>query len=504
MTEPRRGRVLMIVDNAITSDSRVQKAAKSAAEHGWDVTLLGRKMKKGELGKYMIGDAKVLRVLVPHVLYHRRYEYRRAGLRSPLAYPPGKLATYREQEVRAWKADLRFRQALLASDRSNPLLKTWLALCLFGAKVSGRWVAYRAGRTEAVRIHRTTVDHPIDKFTLWFWKKALGKRAWRRLDPGVWDWELAFGPVIDRIRPDIIHANDQLMLSVGARAATRAKAAGRDVKLVWDAHEFVPGVVRPSAHRRWHDAHMALEAQFAPYADAVVTVSETVGEMLVEEHGLGERPAIVLNAPSSGEVKGDGSSPDIRALCGLGPDVPLLVYSGGSDVQRGLGLMVEALPLLPAAHVVFVVYNVASPSVVKLWDRAVRLGVGDRLHILPYVPIEDIVPFLATADLGVIPIHDTVNHGISLITKFFEYSHARLPILVSDVKTMAAMVRQTGQGEVFVAEDLDSYVVGVNKILADRDSYVSAYDKPGLLEEWTWEKQADVLDGVYSRLLEQG
>ena len=41
------------------------------------------------------------------------------------------------------------------------------------------------------------------------------------------------------------------------------------------------------------------------------------------------------------------------------------------------------------------------------------------------------------ADLGVIPIHHWPNHEIALITKFFEYSHARLPIVVSDVRTMA-------------------------------------------------------------------
>ena len=35
------GRVVMLVDNGVDGDSRVQKAARSAAEAGWDVTLLG-------------------------------------------------------------------------------------------------------------------------------------------------------------------------------------------------------------------------------------------------------------------------------------------------------------------------------------------------------------------------------------------------------------------------------------------------------------------------------
>ena len=34
-------RVVMLVDNGVDGDSRVQKAARSAAEAGWQVTLLG-------------------------------------------------------------------------------------------------------------------------------------------------------------------------------------------------------------------------------------------------------------------------------------------------------------------------------------------------------------------------------------------------------------------------------------------------------------------------------
>ncbi|HEV8175468.1 MAG TPA: glycosyl transferase family 1, partial [Actinoplanes sp.] len=36
-----RGRVVMLVDNGVHGDSRVQKTARSAADAGWDVTLLG-------------------------------------------------------------------------------------------------------------------------------------------------------------------------------------------------------------------------------------------------------------------------------------------------------------------------------------------------------------------------------------------------------------------------------------------------------------------------------
>ncbi len=125
----------------------------------------------------------------------------------------------------------------------------------------------------------------------------------------------------------------------------------------------------------------------------------------------------------------------------------------------------------------------------------------DRVHLLPYVAPEHVVEYVAAADIGVHPTHHHLNHEISLATKFFEYSHARLPIVVSDVKTMSEMVRRSGQGEVFRAEDLDDYVRAIRAVLDDPEKYRSAYDKPGLLEDWTWRKQAEVLDGLYEQLL---
>ena len=47
---PVRGRVVMLVDNEVTGDSRVQKTARSAAEAGWDVTLLGCAPTTGQAG----------------------------------------------------------------------------------------------------------------------------------------------------------------------------------------------------------------------------------------------------------------------------------------------------------------------------------------------------------------------------------------------------------------------------------------------------------------------
>ncbi|MDM4718294.1 glycosyltransferase family 4 protein [Micromonospora sp. WMMA1363] len=498
----------MLVDNGVHGDSRVQKAARSAAEAGWEVILLGRSP-GGPAQSWRLGGAEVRLIPMSDPLHRRRHEFRRAWLRWPLAYPPNGIAAHRQQSVKAWRADLAVRAAQLAvANQATPRLelrRRALRAEEMIARVAGKWVSARHWMLTQAR-RRRRLRNPWDRAYTTFWQVVKGGGAWRKLEPGLWDWELAFGPVLDDLRPDLIHANDFRMLGVAARVKIRAAARGHEIKVVWDAHEFLPGLRPRQDNARWLPANRAHEREYATVADAVVTVSEALADLLVREHGLTERPAVVMNAPSMGDAHlGDvGHVPDLRSLCGIGSGTPLLAYSGGIAPVRGVDVMVDGLSQLPGVHIALVSLppgQSSTPSIDGLLARAVRLGVADRVHVLPYVPYDQVARFLSAGDAAVSPLIHLPNHEIALSNKFFEYSHARLPIVVSDVKTMAEMVRTTGQGEVFRAKDVDDYVRAVRAVLADPERYRAAYDRPGLLQSWTWEAQAAVLDAVYHRLL---
>jgi glycosyltransferase involved in cell wall biosynthesis len=359
-----------------------------------------------------------------------------------------------------------------------------------GGGLKGRLLARGGPLLRAARLAR----RPLERAQVLFWTARLGDRAWRRLEPGLWNYERLFGPVIDELAPDLIHAHDFRMLGVGARAVERTRPAGRTVKLVWDAHEFLPGARPRRDNARWLPAHLAYEREYVPAADAVVTVSDALADLLRREHHLATQPTVLLNAPSA--AAGDDTPvPDLRALCGVGAETPLLVYGGSATPQRGLGTVVEALPLLDGVHLALVVADPAAPYIVEL-------TASERVHAVPYVPHAQVPAFLSAADAGVIPIHHWPNHEIALITKFFEYSHARLPIVVSDVRTMADTVRATGQGEVFRAGDAADFARAARAVLDDPKRYRAAYEGPDSpLPGWTWEAQATKLDAIYERLL---
>lgn len=310
------------------------------------------------------------------------------------------------------------------------------------------------------------------------------------------DGETTFGKIIDELKPDIIHANDCDTLGLALRAKKRAAWSGRSIAVLYDAHEYVQGVHRK--HPTWQIAMTLLERSSIKRVDAVMTVSETIAGMLSDDYKLSVRPTVVLNAPRRVQPAIDGVRKTIRTKIGLGTDVPLHIYVGAAAPQRGLDTMVEALVQAPDHHIGLVV-QVSAPYVKKLLQKASALGVADRVHVHPYVPEWYVSTFASDATSGVIPILHHPNHEISLVTKYFEYLHAKIPIIVSDVKTMAEEVLLQGNGLVFTAGNADELAEAYKKITDEHPRFIKAITE-SMLDEYSWEQQGDKLIGAHDGL----
>jgi glycosyltransferase involved in cell wall biosynthesis len=310
------------------------------------------------------------------------------------------------------------------------------------------------------------------------------------------DTEIAFGKMIDQIDPDIIHANDCDTLGLALRAQKRASARGKKVAILYDAHEYIQGVHRK--HPVWQSAMSLLERSSIKRVDTVMTVSETIAGMLSDDYKLKTRPTVVLNAPRRIQPKIDAKMKTIRTKIGLAPEVPLHIYVGAAAPQRGLGAMIDALVKAKGHHVGLVV-NPESAFVKKLQAHAISIGVADRVHVHPYVPEWYVSTFSSDATSGVIPILHYPNHEISLVTKYFEYLHARIPIIVSDVKTMAEEVLLQGNGLVFTAGLAEELADRFIEIVAERARFTSAITE-SMLDEYSWERQGDKLVSAHDHL----
>ena len=299
-------------------------------------------------------------------------------------------------------------------------------------------------------------------------------------------------PIALKMQPNIVHAHDYTALPLAGAVVDALRAKGKAVHLVYDAHEYVPGVAHLTVPMA--ALYTKLERQYSEKAAAVLSVSEPMNDLLMDQLQITKRPTVVANDPL---VEGQQNSVrNLREDIGISADIPLLVYSGAVAPQRGIQTALAALPQLAGVHLVLIA-NPTNKSVIDLVSSA--KNVADRFHVVPYVPNSELVSYLSSADIGLIPILHRLNHEISLITKFGEYMQARLPILVSDVKTMSAEVRKLGNGEVFIAEDVADFVRAARLVLENPAHYRAAYT-PEVLSERSWERQAEILLATYNQI----
>ncbi|MFZ1613612.1 MAG: glycosyltransferase, partial [Holophaga sp.] len=95
-------------------------------------------------------------------------------------------------------------------------------------------------------------------------------------------------------------------------------------------------------------------------------------------------------------------------------------------------------------------------------SEAARLGIAERIHLLPGVCPEAVSEALQGADLAIIPQTDKcLNNAYCLPNKLFEAIHAGLPVVVSRLPEMSEMVTALGIGWTFQpgsAEDLTKVI----------------------------------------------
>jgi glycosyltransferase involved in cell wall biosynthesis len=500
--------IVMMVANDVSTDSRVKKEALALAETGARVTVLGL-ARDGVRSFELLGDALILRIPVHFRLRDERRRRRRAkrDWRPPLiGYRGRAIEEARRVRVRARLEDVKASSGYALARREDGT--TGSARYGIGVVVRKvRYVRWKAAGA-ALRV-RSAGGRRLGKAIAFCWKgwdwivsHITWPARWRPLLPEVHDFELALGPVLDQLRPDAVHAHDMHLIGVAVRAAGRASLKGRRMGVVYDAHEYVAGMAKyPPRTPRSIAAWTNHEGEYVHMTDRIITVSPGLAAALKTRYRLAAEPAVVLNSPSLGAVENDGVS--VRARAGVADDAPLLVYSGGLTPARGVDVVIEALAHLAGVHLAVVCVPDNSVRFVEiLREKAARSGVAQRVHFLNPVRPTEVVEFLRSADVGVHPlVAGVANHDIALPNKLFEYIHAGIPTVVSDLPSLGTFVRTWAVGKAFRPGDPKDLARQVEAILADRERFRVATRSPELLEEISWSRQVGVLRGVYEELL---
>jgi glycosyltransferase involved in cell wall biosynthesis len=475
-------KVLMMVDNAIVGDSRVQKTAKSVSDLGHEVLLLGRDLGNPELPKDM-GNVKIVRVEVEVPISDFLHTHPRKSLGSVFRYHGRAQVDYARAKIALQKFSIAHVEAAGGSTLFSKVHERIM---------TGFFAIRRAQYSRAWRIQNSKIGI-VNRARALRFKLSNNPSPLFCISPTIYEYESAYMPVAIEFQPDVIHAHDFRLAGTGARMASILAASGKRPKVIYDAHEFLEGI---SGFSPSDTVGYLLNESFATKnSDRIITVSDDISELLLNKYSLPELPAVVLNAPTSLSLT--PCPRKLREDCGVNDSVPLGVYLGGLAAKRGISPVLEAMENIPELHFAFVA-NVNAYNTVFL-EEAEKRGISNRVHLIPYVAPSEIVEFVSSATFGLAPYLHDINHEVSLPSKFYEYAIAKLPIVGSDVRVVKRTIEQYGIGEVFTAGDPKTLAEAMSKVINNHPTYVSKY-LTAPVSSWTWEAQEQVLNLVYESL----
>lgn len=462
-------RVVLFRHAPVDIDSRVKKFATTLSRGGYEPIIISLEAAGGRSGEYVLGDGiRVIRVPLT----------RRPAQPGPTGNLEARRAAHRRRRVH--RERIRGVNPASAKAAAKWLLET------------GRVAALKAGsfaedlkyRAQLERRRRAGLNDPF-----------VVDGVERHL-PVVYDIAHTLTDLLVELRPDVLHAHHPQVLLAAREALARLRAEGRVPRFYYDARENFAGIPpQEQGLVAAHEALIACERAMIGRADATSTVSEPIADVLRDTYRLPARPSVFLNMPPVSRHDGPTT---VREAAGLGPDVPLVVYSGTMSWARGIETIITGIAHLPAeAHLVVVSVPLPHPMIPKLEALAAEHGVADRLHFVGPVGQNELLHYLSGADAAVHPLPGgSPNHDAAMPNKLFEYLHAGLPLVVSDAKLMAEFVTGHGVGEVFTSEDPRSFGEQAAKVLADPSRYAVAE----VAARYSWQAQEEQILGLYGAM----
>jgi len=289
----------------------------------------------------------------------------------------------------------------------------------------------------------------------------------------------------------VYHAHDANTLLPAWLAARRTGA-----RLVYDAHELETG--RSFAGSRLAGFYQRIwvwpERTLIRRTDAVITVSEGIADELVRLYGI-RRPAVIVNCP---EWSPPGRSNRLRDELGIPGNLKIALYLGSVVPGRGIEPFLEAVQRLPGvAGVVLGDGPLRSGCL-----RRIQSGVWKRVYLPGRVPLADLPGYTASADVGVVLIQPICrSYRLALPNKLFEYLHAGVPVVGSDLPEIARIIREYGVGEVVNPDDPASIAEGIARLLEDPVRYACARDNTTrVAAAYNWKQESSRLVALYRQL----
>jgi glycosyltransferase involved in cell wall biosynthesis len=208
-------------------------------------------------------------------------------------------------------------------------------------------------------------------------------------------------------------------------------------RIVYDSHELfseIPELVhRPFVKKCW----TALECWILPKLKNTYTVCNSIAHYYNKKYQTNFKA--ILNLPTKKQLE-KGSLPFSV------DDKKIILYQGAINIGRGLELMIETMQYLP--NYIFVIVGVGD-VLQELKTKVAVKKLDKKVFFLGRIEPNELHKITSLADLGISIEEDFgLNYRFALPNKIFDYIQAEVPVLVSDLPEMKAIILKHNVGQI--------------------------------------------------------
>jgi glycosyltransferase involved in cell wall biosynthesis len=290
---------------------------------------------------------------------------------------------------------------------------------------------------------------------------------------------------------DLLLSNDLDTLPANLIAA---KIKGKPV--VYDSHEYfteTPELINRSFVRKFW---LTLEQFLVPHLKYAITVCDPIAKIYFEKYGV--KFHVVRNFSKSLNFK-TGREIEYTAKNIFGRD-DIILYQGALNAGRGLEYAIMAMQHVREACLV-----IAGDGDIKneLENLVVREGLTGRVKFIGRLTSEELAKYTPGAKIGISVEEDLgLSYHYALPNKLFDYIQSLVPVVVTDLPEMSAIVRKYNIGEVTPSLIPEELAAIFNRMLRDdikREEY--RRNLKIAAEELTWENEEKKIVRIFSRFL---
>jgi glycosyltransferase involved in cell wall biosynthesis len=298
-------------------------------------------------------------------------------------------------------------------------------------------------------------------------------------------------------KPDVLHCHEPDSFLVGLLIR---KLLGNG-KVVYDCHEFHPLSFTENLPRYLGIPLQKLiryiEDFMVSRADAVITVNDKLGNRFKKNN---RNVTILPNYPPLAIFeKAKRSTRIFSANC------VSFIYVGSLSAERGLFKMVDILSVANSFEKcrLTLIGNFTEEKTKRVfWKYAADKNVSDLIDYKGYLPHEEICHQLMKCDIGLCLLDDRLRYQWSEPIKYFEYSAAGLPVVLSNLQAMKNLIDTNNNGCVVSFDSMEEIKDAVKTLLKNKEEAARMGERGQVAfkVKYNWEALETRLFGLYSSL----